>query len=184
MTWTRLWASLFELALMIAMSGVIITLIYRALLRATPDIDIEKGIREGNTAIGILIATIMISVAFLLQKGLGASVSTFRLAIATPDEMAIPLWLAGLLILGHLVLSLALGIVTISLTLRLAGKLARKINPEMPYYKKLLAEGNIAVGLLLSSIVLITTLYVGDGISSVTKALVPQPKIGTIQIMK
>ena len=184
MAWTRIWASLFELALMVVMSGVIITLIYRALLRATPDLDIEKGIREGNIAIGILTATIMISVALLLQKGLGASVSTFRLAIAAPDEIALPLWRAGMLILGHLFLSLALGIVTISLTLRLAGKMARTINPQMPYYRKLLTDGNIAVGLLLSSIVLITTLYVGEGISAVTKALVPQPKIGTIQIMK
>jgi hypothetical protein len=183
MTLTRLLISLFELALMIVMSGVVITLIFRFFLKATPDINIEAELRKGNVAIGILTATVMLSVALLLQKGLGASVSTFRLAMATPDEMAIPLWLAGLLILGHLILSLALAIVTVTVTLRLVGKLFRRINPEMPY-RQLLMSGNIAIGLLLSSIVLITTLYVGDGLSAVTKALVPQPKIGTIQIMK
>lgn len=169
---------------MIVMSGVTIALIYWGLLKATREVDIEEGIRNGNVAIGILTATIMISVALLLEKGLGASVSTFRLALATPDEMAVPLWLAGLLILSHLLLSLALGIVTIALTLRLTGIIARRINPKMPYYRKLLADGNVAAGLLLSSVVLITALYVGDGISAVTKALVPQPKIGTIQIME
>lgn len=184
MTWTRFLFSLFELALMIVMSGVTITLIYWGLLKSSRDIDIEEGIRKGNVAVGILMATIMISVALLLQKGLEASVNTFRLAMATPDEMAVPLWLAGLLIIGHLALSLALGIVTISATLRLTGRIARRINPKMPYYRKLLADGNVAVGLLLSSVVLITVLFVGEGVSAVTKALVPQPKIGTIQIMK
>jgi len=184
MTWTRLLISLFELALMVVMSGVLVTLIYWGLRKATREIDIQEGIRKGNAAVGIVAATLMISVALLLEKGLGASVSTFRLAMATPEEMAVPLWVAGLLIVAHTVLSLALGIATISMTFRLAGWLTRKIDPRMPYYRKLLADGNIAAGLLISSVVLITAIYVGEGISAVTKALVPQPSIGTIQIME
>ena len=183
MTLNRLLISLFELALMIVMSGVVITLIYRGFLRATPDVDIEEELRKGNVAVGILMATVMISVGLLVQKGLGASISTFRLAVATPEEMAIPLWMAGLLIVGHVVLSLALAILTVSLTLRLVGRLARKISPQTPY-RQLLMKGNVAIGLLLSSVVLLTALYVGEGVSTVTRALVPQPQIGEIQIMK
>ena len=183
MTLMRLLISLFELALMIVMSGVVITLIYRGILKATRDVNIEEELRKGNVALGILMATIMISIAMLLQKGLAASVNTFRLAVATPEEMAVPLWIAGLLILGHMFLSLSLAIVTISATLRLAGKIARKISSEVPF-KQLLINGNVAVGLLLSSVVLITALYVGEGVSAVTKALVPQPIIGQIRIME
>jgi hypothetical protein len=183
MALNRLLISLCELALMIVVSGVVITLIYRAFLKATPEIDFEEEIRKGNAAVGIVMATIMISVAMLLQKGLVASISTFRLTMATPEEMGIPLWGACLLILGHLVFTLALAIATISVTLRLVGWLLRRINPGIRY-GKLLVSGNIAVGLLMSSIVLITTLYVGEGVSAVTKALVPQPKIGSIQIMQ
>ena len=47
-----------------------------------------------------------------------------------------------------------------------------------------LEDCNMAVGIPLEAAVFIATMYVGDGVSAVTKALVPQPKIGTIRIMK
>jgi hypothetical protein len=38
--------------------------------------------------------------------------------------------------------------------------------------------------LLLSSVVLVAAFYVGEGVSALSKALVPQPAMGRIQIMK
>ena len=183
MTSTRLWVSLFELALMIVMSGVIITIIYRVFIKANPDFDMEEEIRKGNVAVGTLMAAIMVSAALILYRGLEASVNTFRLMLAAPAEAAVPLWNAVLLMGAHLALSLAIAVITISVVLRFFGKLTRKINPEM-HLGRHLKEGNVAVGILLSAVVLITTLYVSEGVSAVTKALVPQPKIGKIQIMK
>lgn len=179
----RLLLSLAELALMILLSGGIISAIYRVFLKANPDFDMEEEIKNGNVAVGVLMATIMVCAAELIVKGIGASVGNLRLAVASPSDLALPLWQAGLLVLGHLILSLAIGVVAISATLRLFGRMTRRLNPEMRL-GKLLKNGNVAVGVLLAAVVFITTLYVGEGVSALTKSLVPQPKIGKIQIMK
>jgi hypothetical protein len=45
-------------------------------------------------------------------------------------------------------------------------------------------QGNIAVGLVLSAVMFLVTLYVGECVSALTKALVVQPSIGTVQIIE
>jgi len=180
---TRLLISLAELGVMILASALIIVLIYRIFLRANPDFDMEDSIRDGNLAVGILMGSIMISAALMLNRGLEASIGVLRLALAAPVEGSAASGEALLLIVGHLVLSLAIAVITISVTLRLFGLFSRRINPQMQL-GKLLEQGNIAVGILLAAVVFIATLYVGDGISAVTKALVPQPQVGSIRIMQ
>jgi len=179
----RLMVSLFELALMVVMSGVIIYAIYRIFIKANRDFDMEEEIARGNVAVGILVATIMVSAALLLEKGLAASVGMFKLSISAPDELSLPLWQTGLLTLCHLVLTLTIALFTVSATLRLFGKMARNINPQMKLGEHL-KNGNAAVGILLAAVVFIATHYVGEGVSALTKALVPQPTIGKIEIMK
>ena len=183
MFFVRLLVSLFELALMAVMSGLIIYVIYRVFIKANPDFDMEEEIMNGNVAVGVLVASIMISAALILQKGLGASVGMFRLSVSAPADVSLPLWQTALLTLGHLVLSLAIAVFTVSVTLRLFGRVARKINPDMRLGDHL-KRGNLAVGILLSAVVFIAMLYVGEGVSALTKALVPQPRIGQIQIME
>jgi uncharacterized membrane protein YjfL (UPF0719 family) len=179
----RLLVSLFELALMVVMSGVIIYVIYRVFIRANPDFDMEEEINKGNVAVGTLVASIMVSAAMILQKGLGAAVGMFRLSLSAPSDVSLPLWQTALLTLGHLTLSLAIAVFTVSVTLRLFGMMARKINPEMRLGEHL-KNGNLAVGIVLAAVVFIATIYVGEGVSALTKALVPQPKIGKIEIME
>lgn len=179
----QLMVSLFELVLMVLMSGVVIYAIYRIFIKANRDFDMEEEIARGNSAVGILVATIMVSAALLLEKGLGASVGMFKLAVSAPDEISMPLWQTGLLTLSHLILTLAIAVFTVSATLRLFGRMARNINPHMKLGEHL-KNGNVAVGMLLAAVVFISTHYVGEGVSALTKALVPQPKIGKIEIMK
>ena len=181
---TRFLISVAELALMIFSSGLLIVLIYRVFIKANPDFDMEQAIKDGNAAVGILMASIMACAALMLAKGLSASVAVLRLAMATPMGSGGPaIWKAVMLIAGHLFLSLAIAVLTISVTLRLFGWLSRHMNPELRMGEQL-EKGNIAVGILLSAVVFIATMYVGDGVSAVTKALVPQPDIGTIRIME
>jgi len=175
--------SLVEMAIMIILSGIIICVIYKVFIKANPDFDMEKEIINGNVAVGVLVAMIMACAADLILKGISASVGNLRLTAIYPSDMALPMWQSFLLVLGHLTLSLAIAVVAISVTLRLFGRMTRKLNPEM-HLGKLLERGNIAVGILLAAVVFIITLYVGEGVSSLTKSLVPQPKIGKIQIMK
>jgi hypothetical protein len=72
-----------------------------------------------------------------------------------------------------------LAVITISVTLRLFGRLVKSLHAGQE-----LQRGNLAVGIVLSSVVLVAALYVGEGVSAISKALVPQPSIGQIEIMK
>jgi len=183
MFYLRLLVSLFELGLMIVLSGVIIYVIYRVFIKANPDFDMEEEIIKGNVAVGILVSSIMVSAALMLKKGVGASVGMFQLSISAPAEISFPFWQTALLTLGHLAITLCVAIFTISITLRLFGRMVKKLKPELRIGEQM-QRGNVAVGILLSAVVFIATLYVGEGVSALTKALVPQPKIGAIQIME
>jgi uncharacterized membrane protein YjfL (UPF0719 family) len=176
---TRLLISFFEFALLVVMSGLVIYLTYRLFIRANPDFDMESEIKNGNIAVGLLMATILIAASIILEKGLTAVVGMVRLQLSAPMQSGLPLWELLLLIVGHLVMSMILALFTISLTLRLFGRLARRITPG-----KELQKGNIAMGLILSAVVLVAAFYVGEGVSALSKALVPQPAMGRIQIMK
>jgi len=103
----------------------------------------------------------------------------FRMYLSAPGESSIGLGKLALLTAGHIGLSMALAVITISATLRLFGKLVRSLHAGRE-----LQKGNVAVGIVLSSVVLVAALYVGEGVSAISKALVPQPSIGQIEIMK
>ena len=40
------------------------------------------------------------------------------------------------------------------------------------------------MGVILSSFVLIVSLFVGEGVKAVTKSIIPRPDIGRLQIMR
>ena len=182
----HLLVGLFELVLMTFMCGLLIYIIYRVFIKATPEIDMEKELKNGNVAVGILVASIMVSAGIMVQKGLVASVGMFKMSLFAPSEFTLPVWQTALVILGHLILSLAVTVFVLSMTLRLFAHLVRRINPELRAGRLglQLVQGNIAVGLVLSAVMFMTTLYVSEGVSALTKALVVQPSIGTIQIMR
>ena len=177
---TRILVSVFEFLLSVVMSGFIIYLTYRVFIKANPDFDMEEEIKKGNVSVGILVGTILFSASMILQKGLGSVVSMFRLYVSCPGESGLALWKLGLLSAAHLGLSMLLAVITISVTLRLFGKLVR----SHFHAGKELEKGNLAVGIILSAVVLVAALYVGEGVSAISKALVPQPSIGQIEIMQ
>jgi len=173
---TRLIVSIFEFVLAVIMSGVIISITYRVFIK---DFDMEAEIKKGNAAVGTLVAAILFAASMILQKGLGSVVSMFRMQISAPGESSIGYGKLALLCAAHLGLSMLLAVITISVTLRLFGKLVRSLHAG-----KELERGNLAVGIVLASVVLVAALYVSEGVSAISTALVPQPSIGQIEIMK
>jgi uncharacterized membrane protein YjfL (UPF0719 family) len=173
---------LFEFALMSLMSGIIVWVTYEVFVSANPDFDMGDEIKKGNVAVGTLVATILFAASMIMQKGLASVVTIFRLYVTTPTESGFTLWQLCLMALGHLVISLILALMTISITLRLFGKLSRRFNNVAP--GKELQKGNVAMGIVLSSVVLVSALYVAEGVSALSKSLIPQPTIGHVEIMR
>lgn len=179
MFFTRVLISLFEFVLSVVMSGFVIYLTYRVFIRANPDFDMEIELKKGNLAVGALMATIIISASGMIQRGMGSVVSMFRLYMAAPADNNMALWQLALLGLGHLGMSMLLAVLTISITLRLFGRLTKHMQEG-----KELQKGNLAIGMLLSAVVFTSCMFVGEGVSALSKALVPQPQIGRIQMSR
>ena len=174
---TRLIVSLFDFILMVIMSAVVIALTYRIFIRANPDFHMGEEIKKGNVAVGILVAVIMISASHILMAGTDSSVAMFRMHMLAPSEENESTLKILALIAAHLSISMLLAVMSISITLRMFGKLERQLQAG-----KELQKGNVAVGLLLSSVVLISSMYVREGVSALSKAMTPQPSIGRIQV--
>ena len=173
---------LFEFVLMVLMSGLVIWFTYRVFVSANPDFNMEDEIRKGNTAVGSLVAAILFAASMILQKGLASVVTIFKFYMTTPTESGFALWQLVLMALGHLVMAMVLALMTISVTLRLFGRLSRRFNNMAPGQE--LLKGNVAMGLILSSVVLVSAMFVGEGVSALSKSLIPQPTIGHVQIMR
>ncbi|MEK7234211.1 MAG: DUF350 domain-containing protein [Elusimicrobiota bacterium] len=176
---TRVIVSLIHFFMMVLMSGFVIFWTYRTFIKANPDFDMEKKIKEGNIAVGLLVGTIIFSAAQILMAGTDSSIHMIRLHILAPTEENANVLVLLARMSGHLATSMALAVFSISVTLRLFGRLTRQMEEG-----KELERGNIAVGILLSSVVLVSSLYIKDGVSSIMKALTPQPSMGRIQVLK
>ncbi len=176
---TRVVVSLFQFGLTVVMSAFVIVITYRIFIKANPDFHMGEEIKKGNVAVGMLVSSILISASYILMAGVDSSISMFRMHMLAPsEENESALRIMGLIV-AHLSVSMLLAVISISTTLRMFGRL----EPELHAGKEL-QKGNAAVGLLLSAVVLISSLYVREGVSALSKALTPQPSIGNVQIDK
>ncbi|MBI4051194.1 MAG: DUF350 domain-containing protein [Elusimicrobia bacterium] len=152
---------------------------YRAFIITNTDFDGEEEIKKGNVAVAVLVGGILLASSLIIQKGLYPVVSLFRLYLTVPIQQSLESWQFILLALAHVLMVFVVAILTISFSLRLFGKMTTKMKEGVELYK-----GNVAVGILLASVVLVVAMYISEGVSSLSKSLLPQPSIGKIQIMK
>jgi uncharacterized membrane protein YjfL (UPF0719 family) len=176
---TRVVVSLFDFILMVVMSAFVIALTYRIFVKANPDFHMGQEIKKGNVAVGILMAAILLSASYILMAGTESSIAMFRMHMLAPSEENESMLRILGLIVAHLSISMMLAVVSISVTLRMFGRLERELRAG-----KELQAGNLAVGILLGAVVLISSMYVREGVSALSKALTPQPSIGRIEIGK
>ena len=176
---TRVIVSLFNFTLMVVMSAFVIALTYRIFVKANPDFHMGQEIKKGNVAVGILMAAILLSASYILMAGTESSIAMFRMHMLAPSEENESILRILGLIVAHLAVSMALAVVSISVTLRMFGRLEKELRAG-----KELQNGNLAVGVLLAAVVVISSMYVREGVSALSKAMTPQPSIGRIEIGK
>lgn len=176
---TQVLVSLFEFVFTVLMSALGVYVTYRVFVGVNPDYDSEEELKKGNIAVAILLAAIMLGAGLIIQRGIYPVVSLVRLYLTSPLEQGLSPW--QLLVYGaaHLVMSFALAVLTISFTLRLWGRLTTNIQEG-----KELKKGNAAVGVVLASVVIVVSIFIGEGVSSLSKSLIPQPSIGRVKVMR
>lgn len=176
---TKILVSLFEFIFTVLLAVGVVYVNYQVYGKVNIDYDEEEELKKGNLAIAVLLASIMFASSMIVMKSIYPVVSLMRLYMTSPLDNELSLWQLIVYGLAHLVMSFVLAVLTISFSLRLYGKLTVNIQEGQE-----LKRGNVAIGIVLSSVVLIVSMIVGEGISSLTKAMIPQPSIGRVKVLK
>lgn len=151
-------AGIIQLIIALILAVVALYIGFSVMGRITKGIEEEKEIAKGNPAVGILVASVFIAIAIIVQSGvLGISK-----AISSLDPYAIVL---GFL---QLILGIILAIVAIYIALNVLDRLTKGID-EFEELKK----GNVAVALEMAAVIIATAIIVQSGVLGITSALLP-----------
>src|SRR5258706_3312488 len=150
----RVLSGVFKLAISVVLSGLVVFVTYQVCMKENTDFDEELEIKNGNAAVGLLVAVLLIASASIINQALAPVFNLVSLSLdfglgGTLSVRSLVLYAAM-----HLILAFVLCVIAISASLRLFGKLTRG---KMVMGQEL-RKGNMAVGLVLSGVGLGTAL--------------------------
>ena len=155
-----------QLVIAIILAVVALYIGFSVLGKITKGIDEEKEIAKGNTAVGILVASVFIAIGIVVQSGVsGISVGISQAINAgILSSLGITILIVSVL---QLVLGIVLAIVAIYLALNILDKLTKGID-EFAELKK----GNVAVALEMAGVIITTAVIIQSGVAGITAALI------------
>jgi uncharacterized membrane protein YjfL (UPF0719 family) len=134
--------------------------------KITKGINEEKELAKGNVAVGIIVASVFVAIAVVVQSGVsGVSVGinkALKFGIFTFDGFA-----AIAIALFQLVLGIALAVGSIYLALFILDKLTKDIQ-EFEEIKK----GNVAVALEMAGVIIAVAVIIQSGVIGITASIV------------
>ncbi|MFA5138551.1 MAG: hypothetical protein WC728_04895 [Elusimicrobiota bacterium] len=170
-----------ELLFTIALAIGVVYMTLRALIKTNTDFDEDKELLRGNVAVGVLIAALLLASANIMHQAFRPVAETIHLYLTSPLVEKAGQWKLVLHASGNLVLAFIIVVFTMSFSLRVIGRLMRTKDTRPG---KELEKGNVAMGVVLSGVVIIVSLFVGEGVKALSKALIPKPNVGRMQIMR
>ncbi len=149
-----------QLVVAIILAVVALYIGFSVLGKITKGIDEEKEIARGNAAVGILVASVFIAIAIVVQSGV-AGVSIGISKALAGDYLAL---LASFI---QLILGIILAVAAIYLSLNILDKLTKGVD-EFEELKK----GNVAVALEMAGVIITTAIIIQSGVLGITAALI------------
>ena len=178
MNYTSILLALFEFVLTGSLALLVVYMTYRLFAVTSPDYDPEVELKKGNLGAGILLAALIVSAGLIVREGIYPTINLVRLYFTSPDSyLTGPQVLA--LAFGHLGLVFVVAVYSMSWSLRFWGRLTTRIDEGEE-----LKRGNAAVGIVLAGVVAVMAIFMSDAISRLTKAMIPQPSLGHVEIMR
>jgi uncharacterized membrane protein YjfL (UPF0719 family) len=155
-----------QLLIAILFAVIALYLGFLVLSKITKGINEEKELAKGNVAVGIIVASVFVAIAVVVQSGVsGISVGinkALKFGIFTFD---------GILAVGiaffQLVLGIALAVGSIYLALYLLDKLTKDVE-EFEEIKK----GNVAVALEMAGVIIAVAVIIQSGVIGITASIV------------
>jgi uncharacterized membrane protein YjfL (UPF0719 family) len=148
-----------QLIISIILAVVSLYIGFAVLGKLTSKMDEEKELTKGNTAVGILVASIFVSIAIVVQSGIAGISVGLKKAI----EGNIYSLVASV---AQLVIGIMLAVAVIYLALNMFDKLTKGID-EFEEIRK----GNVAVALEMAGVIVATALIVQSGVIGITASL-------------
>jgi uncharacterized membrane protein YjfL (UPF0719 family) len=138
---------------------------FAVLNRITKGIDEEKELAKGNTAVGIIVASVFVAIALVVQSG----VSGLSVGINKALSVGI-LSVDGLLAVGVAFIQLILGIVLAVAAIYLALNILDKLTKGVEEFEEI-KKGNVAVALEMGGVIIAVAVIIQSGVIGITAAL-------------
>ncbi len=164
--WENAIVGILQLFVAIAFAVVALYAGFLVLGWITKDIDEEKELAKGNAAVGILVASVFIAIALVVQSGVsGLSVGinkALSVGIFTGD---------GILTVVIALIQLFLGIILAVGSIYLALKILDRLTAGVDEFGEL-RKGNVAVALEMAGVIIAVAVIIQTGVIGITAAIV------------
>jgi uncharacterized membrane protein YjfL (UPF0719 family) len=163
--WENAVVGIIQLLVAIVFSVIALYAGFLVLSWITREIDEEKELAQGNAAVGILVASVFIAIALVVQSGVsGLSVGINRalsIGILTSDGI-----FTVVIAVVQLFLGIILAVASIYIALRFLDRLTSGVN-EFEELRK----GNVAVALEMAGVIIAVAVIIQTGVIGITAAI-------------
>ncbi len=156
-----------QLVIAIILAVVALYIGFSVFGRITKGIDEQKELAKGNTAIGILVASVFFAIGIVVQSGVTGISGGLKAAMQADTLLSFNGLMPIVLALIQLILGIVLAIAAIYLALNVLDKLTKGIE-EFEELKK----GNVAVALEMAGVIVTTAIIIQSGVQGITAALI------------
>ena len=166
MLWENVVVGLIQLVVSIIFAVLALYIAFAVLGKITKGINEEKELAKGNTAAGIIVASVFVAIALVVQSG----VSGISVGINKALSVGI-LSVDGLLAVGTAFIQLILGIVLAVAAIYLALNILDKLTKGVDEFEEI-KKGNVAVALMMGGVIIAVAVIIQSGVIGITAALV------------
>jgi len=157
---------LVQLIIAIIFSVIALYIGFSMMGKITKNIDEEKELAKGNVAVGIIVASVFVAIALVVQSGVsGLSVGIGKAASVGFFSVD------GILAIGAAFIQLILGIVLAIAAIYLALNILDKLTKGVDEFEEI-KKGNVAVALMMGGVIIAVAVIIQSGVLGITAALV------------
>jgi uncharacterized membrane protein YjfL (UPF0719 family) len=163
---TNVVVGLIQLIVSIIFAVLALYIGFAVLGKITKGLNEEKELAKGNAAVGIIVASVFVAIALVVQSG----VSGLTVGINKAISVGI-LSVDGLLAIGVSLIQLILGIVLAVGAIYLALNILDKLTKGVEEFEEI-KKGNVAVALEMGGVIIAVAVIIQSGVIGITAALI------------
>ena len=157
---------LVQLIIAIIFSVIALYIGFSMMGKITKNMDEEKELAKGNVAVGIIVASVFVAIALVVQSGVsGLSVGIGKAASVGFFSVD------GILAIGAAFIQLILGIVLAIAAIYLALNILDKLTKGVDEFEEI-KKGNVAVALMMGGVIIAVAVIIQSGVLGITAALI------------